>query len=101
MDKNTWKYLSKSEKNQIDTLSVEQIVALAGEADEGDTHSQMIFVRIHDVLADLLCEGHRLNDEQKAILMLPYQIWGSQYSRTLYQYRKLMWDRKKARKKKQ
>lgn len=84
---NAYKYefLSQSEKNCIDMVDMKDMLTLLKDGDE------VLFYRIHSILAEKVKDGHPLNEDQQSVLTLPYLLFGSMAGYELYKMKK-QWD---------
>lgn len=80
-NKTTYQYLSQAEKDSIDMLEPTDMLGLLKDDDIGNN---VLFLRVWTVLANMVRDGMRLNDDQKVCLMLPIQLWGGMMGLELY-----------------
>lgn len=83
-----YEYLSRAEKDCVDMIDMKDMLTLLNDGDE------VLFYRIHSILAEKVKDGYPLNDDQKEVLTLPYLLWGSMAGYELYKIKK-KWDEMK------
>lgn len=80
------KRISNAARNVIDVVEYETAAKLLL-----DPENELLFVNIYDAISDTVMNGTPLTPDQKKILMLPFQVWGSRAGLELHNIRKKRW----------
>lgn len=77
----SYQYLTQAEKDTIAMIEPKDMLELL---EDDDTGNNVLFLRVWTVLANMVMEGMRLNEDQHKCLMLPIQLWGGMMGLELY-----------------
>lgn len=59
------------------------------------TGNYATLVRLFDLVSQRFKEGVPINDDHRDVLLRPYQLWGKDYGRVMYEMRVAYWDEMK------
>lgn len=85
----TYKFLTKAQKNAIDLFDVETFDYCL----KHGLYAEL--ARTYDIISQCYSEGMVLNEFHQAVLLYPMKLWGKRSNQVMFEMKKLLWDRQK------